>query len=319
MAHTLSCKRPGSVTVRRWRRRSRSACSARHASGATARPCPSIRARRPRCWRTSRWPSGRARARRFASCSGPRAIPSTRAVRCGGRCRRCARRSARSGSTRRPTASRCATARAWSSTCVASVRSGRRVAGGAGGRGRAVPRRAARGVRPARQPRVRRLAAVRGGRAAARAERRAGAAGGGARRGRRPRPGARPRAPAARARPAARAGAPRADPPLRAQRRPRRRARPVPRLRPDAHPGAGRGSGRGDGRAVRAGQRGRRSRRRRWLPRARPATAAPSELPLVGRDRQLEALLQAQRDAGDGGRLAVHRGRGRHRQEPPGA
>ena len=98
--------------MRRCRRHSRSRCSDRRGSAATASRWRSTRARPPRCSPTWRWPTARARARRCASCCGPTRIPSTRAARCGARCRRCARRSARSGSTPAPTASRCATARA---------------------------------------------------------------------------------------------------------------------------------------------------------------------------------------------------------------
>ena len=61
-------------------------------------------------------------------------------------------------------------------------------------------------------------------------------------------------APLAGARSAARAGPSRADPALRARRRPRRGARAVPRLRPHAQPGARRAPGGRDRGAVRAGE-----------------------------------------------------------------
>ena len=112
------------------------------------------------------------------------------------------------------------------------------------------------------------------------------AAGAGAGRGGRVREGDPARAALAGARPAARAGAPRADPPVRARRRPRGGAGAVPRLRADAEPGARRGAGRRDRRAVRAGERGDAGRSGAASPRraaAAPARRAAGELPLVGR------------------------------------
>ena len=91
-------------------------------------------ARRWRCWPCSRSPTGRARATCSPSCCGPSTTPSTPAARCGGRCRRCARRSA---PTRRrdarPASAWCA-ARGSTSTSTASARSPRR-------RRRRAPRR----------------------------------------------------------------------------------------------------------------------------------------------------------------------------------
>ena len=254
-------RRPGIVTVAPGGRPGARDLAAGPAPGAPRRASRwrSTRARRRRCSPTSRWPTARARARRCASCCGPTRIPSTRAGRCGARCRRCARRSARSGSTRPATASRCATGAGLDVDvrrfrALAARRRGPRICAS---RRRAVPRRAARGVLAARQP----ASSTPGTSYEADAlQRELGAALGrlvqAAGRARRVRAGDPPRPALARARPAARAGPSRADPPLRAERRPRGGARPVPRLRADAQPGARRGAGRGDRGAVRAGERG---------------------------------------------------------------
>ena len=169
--------------------------------------------------------------------------------------------------------------------------------GRAGGRGRRLPRRAARGLLPAGQPELRRVAAARGGRAAARARRGAGPAGALAERGGRVREGDPLRAALARARPAARAGAPRADPALRARRRPRGGAGAVPRLRAHA---AARSSACGpvDETAalfeqVSEGTLSRRSPRLRSAAAPAPVVAPPDELPLVGRAAELALLASA--------------------------
>ena len=238
-ARIFLADRPGTVTVARLPRRWRSRCWARRGSAATASRWRSTHARRRRCSRTSRWPTGRARARRCASCCGPTRTPSTRAARCGARCRRCARRSASSGSTPRVTASRCATAPQLDVAPVPGAGGRRR--GRARGRRRGVPRRAARGVLRPRQPGLRRVVRAEADALQRELGRGARAAGAGACGGREYGRGDPLRAALARARRAARAGAPRADPALRARRRPGGRAGPVPGVRAHAQPGARRG------------------------------------------------------------------------------
>ena len=137
----------------------------RHAQG--ARAARGARAGRPAA----------ARATCSPSCCGPSTTRSTRAARCGGRCRRCARRvgadfvdATRDQRQPRPRPGALRRRRP-----LPRARRGRR----RGGRRGAVPRRVPGGLRAPRRARVRGLAARRGRRAAARARDGAGAAGGG--------------------------------------------------------------------------------------------------------------------------------------------
>ena len=158
----------------RWRRGARD-LAARPAAraSATGSPWGSTPARPPRCLPTSRWPSARARAGPSARCCGRATIPSAPAARCGGRSRPCARASARSA-LETPGDS---VALLPGDGLEVDVLRFRELAGedAAGDRLEeavgALPRRAAGGLRPARQPRVRPLAVDGGRRAAARARR----------------------------------------------------------------------------------------------------------------------------------------------------
>ena len=120
----------------------------------------------------------------------PAQDPDTRAGRCGARCRRCARRSARNGSTRAADSvalrdgAGLERRRAPFRSLAAADAAPEQLAE----RRRGLPRRAARGFLAARQPRVRRLVRARGRRAAARARRGARPAGAGAGGTRRVRP-----------------------------------------------------------------------------------------------------------------------------------
>ena len=122
------------------------------------------------------------------------------------------------------------------------------------------------------------------------------------------------------ARPAARAGASRADPAATRYRGDRAaRAGPVPPVRPHALPRAGGFTAPRDHRALRGGQHGHAdalAARCRAL-RTRRRTGG-RQTPFVGRDDELRRCARLYDAIGHDGRVVRGRGRGRHRQDPPG-
>ena len=235
----------------------------------------------------------------LASCSGPTRDPSALARRCGGRSRRCARRSAAAGSTSPATRSRSRVAELDLEEFHRLAASGELARSRTGGG--APPRPVPRGLRAARQHRLRRLAVVPGRVARARARQR-------------PRP-ARRRLRCRRATRCARSSMRGAGSRSTRSTRPRtaadrlygasgERAAALAQYRdcvrtlhrelgvsPTEETTAAYHAVREGGRRGRAGRPERASRR--------PAH------PLVGRDRELSALLDAYAQVGDEGRLVV--------------